>query len=373
MRYTIPLSYNSIDIAKLTEVLSRYEGVHHNQIVTDFEEELKKIIDAPFVVALNSGTSAIHLALKVLDIGQDDLVIVPTFTYIATVNPILYLGAKPIFIDSEPETWNMDPDLLEKALEDLKSKGKKAKAIMIVHTYGMPSKMDRIVQLAESYSIPLIEDAAESLGASWFSKKVGSIGQIGIFSFNNNKMMTTYGGGILVTKDRKIASRVRFLASQSRENLPYYEHVEVGYNYALSPILAAYGIGQLGSFDKSIDCRRDIFETYRSELEPFGVDFLPEPAGFYSIRWLSTAIFKNKATRLQVSSVLTAKGIETRPLWKPMHLQPLYYNKTLKYVSGVAENLFDNGLCLPSGHKTSRDEIQLIITTVKEVINKVTM
>ncbi len=373
MRYTIPLSYNSIDIPKLTEVLSRYEGVHHNQIVTDFEEELKKIIAAPFVVALNSGTSAIHLALKVLEVGSDDLVIVPTFTYVATVNPILYLGAKPIFIDSEPETWNMDPDLLKKALEDLKRQGKKPKAILIVHTYGMPSKMDQIIQLAESYNIPLVEDAAESLGSTWFNKKVGSIGQIGIFSFNNNKMMTTYGGGILVTKDPRIASRVRFLATQSRENLPYYEHVEVGYNYAMSPILAAYGIGQLGNFDKSIDCRRDIFEAYRRELVPFGVDFLSEPEGFYSIRWLSTAIFKDKATRLQVSSVLAAKGIETRPLWKPMHLQPLYYNKAPVYISGVAENLFEKGLCLPSGHETSRDEIYLVITTMKEVLNKVTM
>jgi len=372
MRYTIPLSYNPIDIPKLVEVLSRYEGMHHNQIVTDFEEEFKRATGASHTVALSSGTAAIHLALKINGVGPEDVVLVPTFTYVATVNPLLYLGAKPVFIDSEPETWNMDPTLVEKAIKKLTGEGKKPKAIVVVHTYGMPSRMAEILQLADDHDIPVIEDAAESIGSTLHGNKVGTMGRVGIYSFNNNKMITTYGGGGLVTRDSQLASKARFLAAQSRENLPYYEHIEVGYNYAMSPLNAACGLSQFPDINKNIAARREIFEVYANNLAAHGVEFPNEPEGFYSNRWLSTAVFKNKATRLQVSSVLDANHIETRPLWKPMHLQPLY-KKLERYLSGVAENLFEKGLCLPSGHNTNREEIQLITSIIKEELRKVTI
>jgi len=362
MLYTIPLSYNPIDIFKLTEVLSGYAGKHHNQIVTDFEEAFKKITGAAHAVALNSGTSAIHLALKVLGVGPGDVVVVPTFTYVATVNPVLYLGAQPVFIDSESESWNMDPSLLEKALDDLMREGKKPKAIIVVHTYGMPANMEDIARIGREHGIPIVEDAAESLGSTHHGKSVGLTGDLGVFSFNNNKIVTSYGGGMLVAKDIQHAKRVRFLASQAREDLPYYEHREVGYNYAISPLSAAYGLSQLPDLRRNIVLRRRVFEIYREGLSK-EVQFQPEKDGRYSNRWFSGILFKDEATKLSISSVLMANGIETRPLWNPIHQQPVYQQFS-SYLNTVSDKLFRTGLCLPSSSDLVPEQQQKVIDLV---------
>src|SRR5688572_5290394 len=259
MRYTIPLSYNPIAIPELTAVLTRYKDVHHTMMVTDFEQMLGTITGSSHVVALSSGTSAIHLALKILGVGPGDTVIAPTFTYVATVSPAVHLGATTIFIDSERETWNMDPELLDKALADLHVQGIEPKVILVAHTYGMPSNMDAILLLANQYHIPVLEDAAESLGSAYQEKSAGTIGRLGIYSFNNNKVVTTYGGGAIVTNEAALAQKARFLAAQARENLPYYEHREAGFNYAMNPLSAAYGLSQLPKLEQNIEKRREVF------------------------------------------------------------------------------------------------------------------
>lgn len=364
MRYTIPLSYNPIDIPKLTEVLSRYEGMHHNQMIVDFEDGLTKKIGAEHVVALNSGTAAIHLALKILGVGPGDIVIVPAFTYIATVNPVRYLGAEPVFIDSESDTWNIDPDLLEKAILDIKSVNKLPKAIIVVHTYGMPSQMDEILKLAENHGIPVVEDAAEAIGSTYNGKHIGTLGSLGIYSFNNNKVLTTYGGGAIATKNHDWAIKARFLASQARENLPYYEHKEVGHNYAMSPLSAAAGLSQLWGLDESIEKRRAVFEKYKEALD---LQFQPERAINRSNRWFSAILFKDGATQLRAASVLEREGIETRPLWRPMHLQPLYRNYKM-YDSGLSLDYFQRGLCLPSGGSMQPETQEKVIAELQKCL-----
>jgi pyridoxal phosphate-dependent aminotransferase EpsN len=368
LQHTIPLSYNPIDIPKLTEVLARYKDVHHNQMIIDFEVALQKTTGATHVVALNSGTAAIHLALKVLGIGPGDLVIVPTFTYVATANPIRYLGAEPVFIDSEPDTWNMDPNLLEKAIEDLKGENNVPKAIMVVHTYGMPSRMSEILQLADHHGIPVIEDAAESLGSTYKGTPVGTLGDIGIYSFNNNKVVTTYGGGAITLKSSELAQKVRFYASQAREQLPYYEHREVGYNYAMSPLCAATGLSQLPQLNQNIEARRRIFQHYRSEFSGLSINSQPESGANHSNRWFSAFIFSDEATRLRVSSVLGSEGIETRPLWRPMHQQPVY-QQVRSYLNGISDQFFKTGLCLPSGSGTEGDLQEKVIGFVKKSLS----
>ncbi len=368
MRYTIPLSYNPIDIPRLTEVLSRYNHIHHNQIITDFEEAIKTTTGSTHAVALNSGTASIHLALKVLGIGPGDVVIVPTFTYVATVNPVRYLGGEPVFIDSELETWNMDPSLLERAITDLKNENKKPKAIIVVHTYGMPSKMDEILRLANEHGIPVIEDAAESVGSTYKGQQVGTMGTIGIYSFNNNKVVTTYGGGVLLTKSAELAKRTRFFASQARENLPYYEHKEVGFNYAMSPLCAAMGLSQLPYLENNIKSRRRVFEAYQQQLADLELKFQPENIGSYSNRWFSTLLFKDEATKLRLNSVLEAGGIETRPLWSPMHQQPVYRHFK-SYITGLSDQFFKTGLCLPSGNGILKENQQKVVELIKKSLH----
>ncbi|MFZ2904642.1 MAG: aminotransferase class I/II-fold pyridoxal phosphate-dependent enzyme [Cyclobacteriaceae bacterium] len=362
---TIPLSYNPIDISKLSEVLTRYDGVHHNQIVADFERTLSETTGAPHVVALNSGTSAIHLALKVLGVEAGDYVIVPTFTYVATINPVRYLGAIPVFIDSEPETWNMNPHLLEQAIQDLKREGKPLKAIILVHTYGMPCKLDDILQLADYHKIPVVEDAAESLGSTYRGQQVGTFGDIGIYSFNNNKIVTTYGGGALVAKRPDWIQKARFYASQAREQLPYYEHKEVGYNLAMSPLCAASGITQLPELGRRIKDRREIFEYYSTSLSGYEVQFQSENEDNRSNRWLSAVLFKDLATKDRVTSVLASEGIETRPLWRPMHDQPVFLTYK-KYANDLSMDYFNRGLCLPSGGDLQAEALQKVVELLKQ-------
>ena len=359
----LPLSYNPIEANKLNEVLQRYEGKFHPQLITDFEKELALKTGAKQVVALNSGTAAIHMALRVLGIGEGDVVIAPTFTYVATVNPILYQGATPVFVDSEKESWNMDPELLELALQEETKKGKRIKAILAMHTYGMPTQMDRILKVAAAYHIPVIEDAAEAVGSFYQGKAAGTLGRVGIYSFNTNKVFTTFGGGALLTDDAVLAEKVRFMAAQSREHLPYYEHREIGFNYLMGALPAAYGLAQLPELNKNIILRRSIFETYASQLKQ--AEFQPEMKGSYSNRWLPAALFKDERTKHAVAKQLDANGLETRPLWRPMHLQPLFKRYPF-YENGLSESFFERGLCLPTGVTlTASQQEELIELMIK--------
>ncbi len=340
----LPISYNPIQSDSLNAVLSRYDEQPHQQIITDFEYELAKVCGVEFAVALNSGTSAIHLALLALGVGPGDVVIVPTFTYVATVNPVLYVGARPVFVDSESDTWNLDPVVLEEALIDLCKKNCKPKAIFAVHTYGMPAKMDEILKVAGRYEIPVLEDAAEALGSTLHGRMAGTLGLIGIYSFNNNKIITTYGGGAILTNDTKTASRIRFLASQARENLPYYEHREMGFNYLIGALNAAYGLSQLPHLERLVGERRIIFENFRKQLTHAG--YQREQNGMVSNRWLPSFLFDDEEEREEWIQQMDQNAMETRPLWRPMHIQPVF--KMMPYYGGeIAQQLFKNGICFP--------------------------
>jgi dTDP-4-amino-4,6-dideoxygalactose transaminase len=356
----IPLSYSAINADDLMTVLKKYERMPHEEIVTAFESKLCEITGSPFAVAINSGTSALHLALKILGVSSGDLVPVSTFTYVGSVSPILYLGAHPVFIDSENETWNMDPDLLETCLHELSSKGQLPKAIIVVHSYGMPAKMDELNSISKRFGVPLIEDAAEAVGAKYKGRPAGMLADIGVLSFNSNKTITSFGGGALLLKSKEQFDKVKFFAGHSRENLPYYEHQEIGYNYRMSPLNAAYGLSQLGSINEKINQRRATFDYYKTHLHPLGFSFLDEPNGLFSSRWLSTVLLKPGKDPLKVQAKLAESGIETRPLWNPMHCQPTFVNEKA-YLNGVSEKLFDEGICLPSGNNlTEKDRGEVL-------------
>lgn len=336
-----------------------------NQI-TNFEQELSKYLHGDSVAALSSGTAAIHLALIILGVKADDEVICSSFTFAGSCNPIIYQGAKPVFIDSETETWNMSPDLLEQAIKDRIIKtGKKPKAIIVVHLYGMPAKMDAISKIASHYQIPIIEDAAEAVGSLYKGKKCGTLGDIGILSFNGNKIITTSGGGALVSKNAAWVERARFLATQARDNAPHYQHTEIGYNYRLSNVCAGIGRGQLQVLEERVQQRRAIFKRYQQML-PEGIQTLPEPDGFISNRWLTTVVFKSYQQRENVRMALEEHNIESRPLWKPMHLQPVFAEMP-SYLNGISEMLFNCGLCLPSGSNLTEEQQQRIIDILKEI------
>ena len=352
MPYAIPLSYNAIDIPALTGVLQRYEGKPHHQLVADFEAALRQASGAPEVVALNSGTAALHLALRLLGVGPGDTVAVATFTYVASVSPVIYCGATPVFIDSEEETWNMDAGLLERALDELARQGRKPKAIIVVHAYGMPARMAELMAVAARWEIPIIEDAAEAFGSTIDGRWAGTLGAMGIYSFNNNKAMTTFGGGALLLPDGRLAEQARFLATHAREDKPYYHHDVAGYNYAINPLAAAYGLGQVGQAARLVGLRRKIFETYGKELKEIPtLTWQKERAGVESSRWLTTVRLKTNLSERVLALLMGQGDYEIRRVWKPMHLQPLFAGAKA-HLSGVAEALFNEGLCLPSGMET---------------------
>jgi dTDP-4-amino-4,6-dideoxygalactose transaminase len=356
----IPLSYSAINADDLMAVLKKFEGKPHEEIVTAFESKLCEITGSPFAVALNSGTSALHLALKILDVSSGDLVPVSTFTYVGSVSPILYQGAHPVFIDSESETWNMDPTLLETCLKELANKNQLPKAIIVVHSYGMPAKMDELIAVSSHFGIPIIEDAAEALGAKYKGKPAGVLGDIGVLSFNSNKTITSFGGGALLLKTEEQFDKVKFFAGHSRENRPYYEHQEIGYNYRMSPLNAAYGLSQLGDIDLKVSQRRETFDYYKIHLQSLGFSFLDEPTGLFSSRWLSTVLLKPDMNPLKVQAKLAKAGIETRPLWNPMHCQPAFVNEKA-YLNGISEKLFGEGICLPIGNNlTQKDKDEVV-------------
>lgn len=340
--------------------------------VNEFEKVLQNYNKVNSAAALSSGTGAIHLALKLLGVGAGDEVIASSFTFSATVNPITYQCATPILVDSEKDSWNMCPVMLEEAIEDRISKGKKPKAIILVHLYGMPAKMDEIITVASKYNIPVVEDAAEALGSKYNGKSLGTLGKLGIYSFNGNKIITTSGGGALVSDDEKLIERARFFATQSRDDAPHYQHTEIGYNYRMSNIVAGIGRGQMEVLDKRVAQRRANFEYYKEALKHIDeITFLEEPdERFFSNYWLTSIVVdsskSNGITREEIRLALAKENIEARPLWKPMHMQPVFADCPA-YTNGVSESLFNNGLCLPSGSNLSKDDLDRVIKEIKDL------
>ena len=337
--------------------------------INSFESNLSKISKDFHVAALNSGTASLHLALILLGLKKGDRVLCSSFTFSASANPIAYAGATPVFIDSDIDSWNMCPILLEKAIEDCIIENEKPKAIMLVHLYGMPAKMDEIMKIANKYDIPLIEDAAEALGSTYKNKPLGTFGTFGVYSFNGNKIITTSGGGALLCKDKALIEKAKFLATQARDNKPHYEHSEIGYNYRMSNICAAIGLGQLEVLEERIIQKRAIKLFYKKELSSIKeISFLDENEGSYSNFWLTTILLSEHSTidREQLRLHLERENIESRPLWKPMHLQPVF-KECKSYVNGVSEDLFNRGLCLPSGTNMSITDLKRVVSKIKEL------
>lgn len=338
-----------------------------------FEKQLSDYLGVKGAVSLSSGTAALHLALLALGVGRDDVVLCQSFTFAASAFPITYCGAEPVFIDSEQDSWNMDPELLKKALEEQKEKGRNVKAIIVVHLYGMPAKMDEILKIASMFNVPVIEDAAEALGSRYMDRTCGSMGKISILSFNGNKIITTSGGGALVSNEDDFLRYTRHVSAQAKEPAPFYLHHQVGYNYRMSNICAGIGRGQMEVLQNRIERRRSHFETYKNRLSDIsGVTFLEEPIGFFSNRWLTTMlldgnVFENDVVE-SLRQALEKKNIETRPLWKPLHQQPVFAS-CQTYLNGVSDKLFREGICLPSGSNMSDEVLNLVINEVRETLS----
>jgi dTDP-4-amino-4,6-dideoxygalactose transaminase len=343
--------------------------------VDAFEYSIQQQVGVTHAAALSSGTAAIHLALILLDVKLNDYVFCQSMTFSASANPILYQGAIPVFIDSEKDTWNMDPELLREALKDAKNKNKLPKAIIPVHLYGMPSRIVEIVEIANEYEVPVIEDSAESIGSYISNKQCGSFGKFGVLSFNGNKIITTSGGGALISEDQNLIHKARFLATQARDPAPHYQHSQIGYNYRLSNILAGIGRGQLEVLNDRIKARRDNFKLYHKyfsekNIKGFNIQFQEEPINYFSNRWLTCIIINPSTnagiTREDIRKEMDLENIETRPLWKPMHQQPIFQNSQ-KYINGVSDTLFDHGLCLPSGSNLVDSDFERIFNCLDRI------
>lgn len=336
--------------------------------VQQFEKSIEDFVENDVHAAcLSSGTGAIHLGLEILGVGQGDEVICQSFTFAASANPITYLGASPIFVDSEKETWNISPVLLEEAIKDRIENGKKPKAIVAVHLYGMPYKVDEVHAIARKYQIPVIEDSAEALGSSYSGFNCGSLGEIGILSFNGNKIITTSGGGALLCKDLKIKEKAIYLATQARDNAPHYQHSSIGYNYRMSNVLAGIGRGQMEVLENRVKARRQNFEFYKENLSELSeIEFVSEPEGSYSNRWLTCVLTPSFQVREKIRTALERDNIESRPLWKPMHLQPVF-KENISFENGVSEALFERGLCLPSGSSLEIEDLERVCGIIKNL------
>ncbi len=336
--------------------------------VDAFEAEFAAAVGAPHALALSSGTAALHLALIHLGIGPGDEVLVSTLTFSASANPVVYLGAKPVFIDSERVSWNLDPALVCEAIERKARQGRLPKAVIPVHLYGQSADLDPILAICARYEIPVIEDAAEALGATYRGRSPGTLGRVGIFSFNGNKIITTSGGGMLISPDKELIEHARKLAQQARDPAPHYQHSEIGYNYRLSNVLAAIGRGQLEVLGERVQRKREIFDAYRQLLGDLpGIAFMPEAPWGRSTRWLTVITVDPDqfgATREEIRLALEAENIESRPLWKPMHLQPVF--RDCEVMGGaVAEDLFRDGLCLPSGTAMTNSDLERVAGVVR--------
>lgn len=345
--------------------------------VDAFEKELAEYVGSKGAAAVSSGTAAIHLALRLLDVQQGDRVFCSSLTFIASANPILYQGAEPVFIDSEPDTWNMSPLALERAMEAAKKEGKLPKAVVVVNLYGQSAKMDEILAICNHYQVPVVEDAAESLGSTYKGKKSGTFGKFGIYSFNGNKIITTSGGGMLVSDDVEALQKARFLATQARDPAPHYQHSQVGYNYRMSNIVAGIGRAQLEVLDERVKARRAIFDRYVQALGDIeGIHFMPELEGTMSNRWLTTLTIDQQAlgmTPMDIINALAAENIEARPVWKPLHLQPLFDGvQYYPHEEGwsVSDELFANGICLPSGSSMTAEEQNRVIDVFLHAIQR---
>jgi len=336
--------------------------------VNAFEAEVARYVGVDHAAALSSGTAAIHLALRILGIGPGDDVVVPTLTFCATANPVLYEGATPLFVDVEPATWTLDVDLLAELLASRARAGRLPAAVISVDLYGQCCDYERLEPLCAEYGIPLISDAAEALGATAHGRKAGSFGRCAVFSFNGNKIITTTGGGMLVSNDEALVTQARFLATQARDPAPHYQHSQLGFNYRLSNVSAGIGRGQLRVLDERVNQRRAIFERYQAALGDLpGVAFMPEAAHGRSTRWLTCLLLDPEATRVTgqaIREALDAQNIEARPVWKPLHLQPVFADCEFAG-SGVANTLFERGLCLPSGSSLTREQQDTVILAVR--------
>lgn len=343
--------------------------------VLGLENDIKAFTGSPYCTCLVSGTAAIHLALIILGVQPGDEVICSSFTFSASANPIVYQGAVPIFIDSEAETWNMDPEILKEAIRERIRKGKKPKAIIVVHLYGMPAQLDKILSIATSYEIPVVEDAAESFGSTFSGIKTGTFSEIGIYSFNGNKVITTSGGGAMVSHNESHCKKALFLATQARDSASHYQHSTIGYNYRMSNISAGIGRGQLTVINERVQKRRENYFFYRDALKEFGsIRFQDEPDDrFFSNHWLTTILVEpvktNGITREYIRLRLEELNIETRPLWKPMHLQPVFKGYPA-YVNGTSESMFDVGLCLPSSSSITDSDRNRVVDSILKILRR---
>lgn len=377
MKETIWLSSPHMSGNELKYIHEAFEKNHVFPLgpnVNGLENDLKLFTGSANCTCLSSGTSAIHLALIILGVKQSDEVICSSFTFSASANPIIYQGATPIFIDSEKSTWNMDPMLLHEAIIDRIKKGKKPKAIIAVDLYGMPARLDEIVKIANTYDIPVIEDAAEALGSNLNGKNCGTFGSIGIISFNGNKIITTSGGGALLSNNKEYCDKALFLATQARDKAPHYQHSEIGFNYRMSNISAGIGRGQMEVIRQRIEKRRENYLFYKEAFKNSdSIAFLEEPDNnFYSNHWLTTILIDSDKTNginnQNIRLELERKNIESRPLWKPMHLQPVFKNFR-KYINGTSESLFNSGLCLPSSSLITNEERSFVVETILDFID----
>ena len=330
--------------------------------VNEFEKELASKVGADHAAALTSGTGAIHLALMAAGVGEGDIVLCPTLTFSATANPIIYVNATPVFIDSDFETWNMDPNAVEAAFEKY---GDKIKAVLVVHLYGLSADMDKIMAICNKYNVPVIEDAAESLGTYYKGQHTGTFGEYGIFSFNGNKIITTSGGGMLVSNNEEKVKKVRFWSTQSRDQARHYQHSELGFNYRMSNVVAGIGRGQLKVLDQRVAKKKYIYEYYKRELGHLErINFMPVNEWDKPNYWLTSMTVTGKITPLEIMEKLDANNIESRPVWKPMHLQPFF--SEYDYIGGdVSQKLFENGVCLPSDTKMTDDNLQRVCKIIK--------
>ena len=350
------------------------EAFEHNWIaplgpnVDGFEQDLCNFTGSTNAAALSSGTAAIHLALILAGVERGDEVICQSFTFSASANPIVYQGATPVFVDSEPDTWNMCPDALETAIKSRLAKGKKVKAVIPVYIYGMPAKINEILEICKRYAIPLIEDAAEALGSTYNGKALGSFGEFGVLSFNGNKIITTSSGGALISDDEATIKKARMLSTQARDAALHYQHSQIGYNYRMSNICAGIGRGQMEVISERVAQRRINYDFYVNKLGSIpGISFQPQAEGSFSNRWLTAILFDSKEIKISSTDIineLNKENIETRPLWKPMHLQPIF-NDAPFFGDGLSEKYFKSGLCLPSGSNLKIDELEKIVDNLR--------
>ncbi|WPR77133.1 aminotransferase class I/II-fold pyridoxal phosphate-dependent enzyme [Algoriphagus sp. NG3] len=376
MDFKIPLSFpvfNGNENAYLQRAISSRHIATSGEFITEFERRLSTRLKTHEAVALNSGTSSLHLAMVLLGISPGDEVICQSFTFCASANPVVYLGATPIFVDSEKESWNICPEILEDTILSRISKGKKPKAIVIVHLFGMPAKLKEIMEISDKYNIPVLEDAAEAFGSQYLGKPCGTFGKIGVISFNGNKIMSAGGGGALIANDTASVQHARLLSTQAREDLPFYHHLEIGYNYKMNNLSAAVGVAQLEQLDTFIQARRHINQRYRILLEDFpGISFQTESPDSQSNYWLTTILIDKQITgfsNIELKSALLKHDIESRFLWKPLHTQPVF-NMTPYYGGSMAERLFENGLCLPSSVNLTLQDQESIVEVIRKELSK---